>query len=181
MHVSDDMNVPDYHDELKVDGTPVTIRTMHPEDRDIEARFVAGLSATSRYYRFHSALRELNPAMLEHFTHVNYPHNMALIATVQDGKGEREIGVARFARYPGTDSAEIAVVIADDWQGKGIARRLLTDLRQLAVAAGIRHLEANVLPGNRRALELVRALGFTVRTAGSGDGAAVELGKELDS
>jgi acetyltransferase len=174
-------SVSDYHDALVVDGTPVTIRTMRPGDRDIEARFVSELSPISRYCRFHYALKELDTAMLERFTHVNYPQDMALIATIPDGACNREIGVARFVRYPGTDSAEIAVVVADAWQGKGIGARLLLDLRTLAVAAGIRHLEACVLPGNKRMLELARALGFTIREISSGDGGSIELGKEIDS
>jgi len=174
------MSIPEYQDMLAVDGIAVTIRTMRPSDRDIEARFVAELSPTSRYYRFHSALKELDTAMLERFTHVNYPQDMALIATIPEGAGEREIGVARFARYPDTDRAEIAVVVDDAWQGKGIGARLLLDLRTLAVTAGIRHFEASILPGNKRMLELARTLGFTVREAYSGDGQTLEMGKEID-
>lgn len=162
-----------------MDGTTVTLRTMHPADRDIEQRFVDGLSPQSRYYRFHSALKNLTPEMLERFTHVNYPDDMALIATVPDGPGAREIGVARYVRYPDTDRAEIAVVVADAWQGRGIGARLLLALRTLAVTAGIRHFEASVLPGNSRMLELARSLGFTVRVADMEDSQTLELGKEI--
>ena len=174
------MGILEYRDTLDIAGTPVTIRTMQPTDRDIEHRFVRELSPQSRYYRFHSTLRELTPTMLERFTHVNYPDDMALIATVPEGEGEREIGVARYARYPGTERAEIAVVVADDWQGKGIGTRLLLDLRGLARAAGIRHLEANVLSGNKRMLQLARTLGFSIKPAVSGDCQEVDLGKDID-
>jgi acetyltransferase len=174
------MRLPDYKDSLEVDGSRVTIRTMQPADHDIERRFVTELSPASRYYRFHSALKELTPAMLERFTHVNYPDDMALIATLPEGGGEREIGVARYARFPGTDRAEIAVVVADAWQGKGIGARLLLDLRALAMEAGIRHFEASVLPGNKRMLELARSVGFTIREAHSRDSQTLELGKEID-
>ena len=174
------MGILEYRDALDIAGTPVTIRTMQPADRDIEHRFVRELSPLSRYYRFHSALRELTPSMLDRFTHVNYPEDMALIATITVGESEREIGVARYARYPGTDRAEIAVVVADDWQGKGIATRLLLDLRGLAHAAGIRHLEANVLSGNKQMMQLARTLGFSIKPPAPGDGQALELGKDID-
>jgi acetyltransferase len=174
------MSVPDYHDMLEVDGTRVTIRTMRPTDRDIEARFVAELSPTSRYYRFHSVLKALDDAMLERFTHVNYPQDMALIATIPEGAGEREIGVARYARYPDSDRAEIAIVVADEWQGKGIGARLLLDLRSVAISAGVRQFDASVLPGNTRMLELARSLGFKIREAGSGGDPALELGKKFE-
>lgn len=175
------MSLPDYKDSIDVDGTPVTIRTMRPADRDIEREFVRELSPTSRYFRFHSVLKELTSPMLERFTHVNYPDDMALIATIPEDTGEREIGVARYARYPGTDRAEIAVVVADAWQGKGIGARLLVDLRAFAIDAGIRHLEASVLPGNTRMLELARALGFTIRPEQAAAGQALDLGKDIDS
>ena len=66
---------PDYTDFLDVDGTRVTIRTMRPTDREIEDQFVRRLTPTSKYYRFHSALRELTAAMLDHFTNVDYPES----------------------------------------------------------------------------------------------------------
>jgi acetyltransferase len=118
--------------------------------------------------------------MLERFTHVNYPDEMALIATVPEGNSEREIGVARYARHPDSDCAEIAVVVADGWQGKGIGSRLLVDLRNLARDAGIKHLEASILPDNRRMQELARKLGFSLRPIKPLDGSTVELGKDID-
>ena len=175
------MNPPDYRASLDIAGTLVTIRTMQSSDRDIEQQFVRELSPMSRYYRFHSALRELTPYMLERFTHVNYPDEMALIATVPEGNGEREIGVARYARYPGTDRAEVAIVVADAWQGKGIGSRLLIDLRNLAHEAGIKHLEASVLSGNSRMLDLARTLGFSIKPINPADSMTIELGKDIAS
>lgn len=171
---------PNFKDTLEIPGATVTIRTMQPEDRDIEHRFVRELSEQSRYYRFHSALKELSPYMLERFTHVNYPDEMAIIATVPEGEGERQIGVARYARKPGSDTAEIAVVVADAWQGRGVGTCLLLNLRRLATEAGIRHVEASVLPDNRRMLGLARELGFSLKALKPADYSTIELGKELD-
>ena len=172
---------PDFEDTLEIPGATVTIRTMQPEDRDIEHRFVRELSEQSRYYRFHSALKELSPYMLERFTHVDYPEEMAIIATVPEGGGEMQIGVARYARRPGSQTAEIAIVVADAWQGRGVGTRLLIDLRRLATAAGIRHVEASVLPDNRRMLGLARELGFSLKALKPADYSTIELGKELDN
>ena len=171
---------PDYSRSFDTGGTCVTIRTMRPSDSEIEDRFVRELSPVSRYYRFHGALKALTPPMLERFTHVNYPDEMALIATVPEGDAERQIAVARYARFPGTDRAEVAVVVADAWQGRGIGSRLLLDLRTLAHQAGIRHLQASVLPNNARMLRLAQALGFSILAAKPGEGATVELGKGID-
>ncbi len=171
---------PDYRDTLEIPGVTVTIRTMQPEDREIEQRFIRELSEQSRYYRFHSALKELSPYMLERFTHVNYPDEMAIIATVPEGGGEMQIGVARYARKPGSHTAEIAIVVADAWQERGVGTRLLVDLRRLAIDAGIRQVEASVLPDNRRMLGLARELGFSLKPLKPVDTSTIELGKELD-
>ena len=170
---------PDYTDSIDVEGTPVTIRTMRPTDREIEDQFVRRLTPVSKYYRFHTALRALTTSMLDHFTNVNYPDEMALIATIREADVEREIGVARYVRPPDSDTAEIAVVISDEWQGKGIGCRMLKDLRGIAHQAGIRHLEARVLPDNRRMLQLAQQLGFRIKPGGD-DPSAIELGKDVE-
>ena len=152
---------------------------MRPTDREIEQAFVRGLSSETRYFRFHSAVRELSPALLERFTNVNYPGEMALIATIEEGGGERLIGVARYVRLEDSPAAEMAIVVADEWQGKGIGTRLLIDLRSCAIAAGFREMKASVLSENRRMYELARKLGYIVEPR-HGDYRTVELGKELD-
>lgn len=171
--------MPDFVDRWQVDGIDVRIRPIRPTDREQEARFVRSLSPESRYFRFHSTLRELTPQMLERFTHVNYPDDMALVAMVDAPGGEEQIGVARYVREPGTDLAEIAIVVADAWQGKGVATRLLETLRDIAGDAGITHLVASVLRENARMLALVRNLGYHLET-GSDDLRASRLGKHVD-
>jgi acetyltransferase len=171
---------PELREVVELAGKCVTIRTMQPGDRDIEDAFVRSLSSGSRYLRFHSALKQLTPAMLDRFTNVDYPDEMALIATIEEDGGEREIAVARYVRAPGTDRAEVAVAVADDWQGKGLGTRLLVRLRDVARAAGVKHLEASVLSHNRRMLTLARELGFT-RMPEQRNASTIALGKEVDS
>ncbi len=172
-------SAPEFEDSFLVDGERVLIRPIGPEDRDREAEFVRRLSPASRYFRFHSALRELTPAMLERFTHVHYPDDLALVALADTSRGQEQIGVARYVREPGTDTAEIAVVVADAWQGKGIATRLLTNLRDLAAEAGIHRLVASVLRENGRMLQLVRDLGFELEPARD-DFRTSRLGKRVE-
>lgn len=160
-------------------GTPVTIRTITPADRDIEATFVRGLSDQSRYYRFHAALRELTPELLERFTFVSFPDNMALIATIEVEGREQQIAVARFAASaPDGSAAELAVVVADEWQGRGIGTRLLVELRDIALAAGYRRLHMSVLSENGRMMDLARRLGFVAGPPTDGF-VSRELGKSI--
>jgi acetyltransferase len=142
------------------DGTEVTIRPIRPEDAQIEARFVRNLSPQSKYFRFQQAFRELTPAMLVRFTQLDYARELALIAVVKEGGREVEIAVARYGTNPDALSCEFAVVVADAWQGKGIATRLLTLLMQSARAKGLRRMEGEVLAENTAMLDCVRHLGF---------------------
>ncbi len=142
-------------------GTEVSIRAIQPGDAEIEQAFVRGLSARSRYLRFFSAIKELSPYMLEQFTHLHYPRNWALIATILDAGTEKEIGVARYAPTEADCRAEFAIVVADEWQGLGIATQLLRELITVAEHAGIERLEGLVLRENGAMLKFAKELGFT--------------------
>lgn len=144
------------------DGTPVTIRPIQAEDREIELAFVRGLSSVSSYMRFFSIIKDLSPQLLDRFTQVDFPTEMAFIATVQTAGAEEEIGVARYA--PGTEegTAEFAVVVGDNWQGYGIGRELMRHLFVVAEDAGFERIDGAVLKANSNMIHFCRDLGFTV-------------------
>lgn len=173
------MKPPAFQDLIAVDGISITIRAVQPEDKQHERDFHHRLSPQSRYYRFHTAMKELSPEMLEHFTNIDYPNEMALIALVKDGQDERQIGVARYDLLENPQSAEFAIVVADEWQGKGIGTRLMLDLRSCAIAAGVTQLKATVLTENRRMYEFCRKLGFEVEPHHN-DYSVIELGKHFE-
>ncbi|MDZ7784825.1 MAG: GNAT family N-acetyltransferase [Halioglobus sp.] len=142
------------------DGTEVTFRMMSPDDVDIERRFIAALSDRSRYLRFFSGLREVPAYLLKRLVDPRFPVSYALIATIADDTGERQIGVARYAPTARDGVAEFAVVVADEWQGFGVASQLLHGIMTAATVAGIRRIEGLVLHENRPMLRLARKLGF---------------------
>jgi acetyltransferase len=160
------------------DGTLVTIRPIRPEDREIELAFVRALSSNSKYFRFLSIVKDLSPQWLDRFTQVDYPREMALIATIPAETGEQEIGVARYAPGSSEDTVEFAVVVADDWQGHGIGRELLRHLFAEAEAGGHKRIEGIVLKENKKMLQLSRELGFAVSSY-PGDAMLVHVVKDL--
>lgn len=145
-------------------GGRVTFRIMRPDDADKVQAFVRGLSDESRYLRFFSGIDQLSPAMLERFTHPDYPSNCALVATVFEAGQEQVIATARFEPTAAQRTAEYAVVVADDWHGLGIASQLMRGLVAIAAVAGVELLQGVVLRGNRRMLKLAHNLGFTSST-----------------
>jgi acetyltransferase len=144
------------------DGTDLTVRPIRPEDAAIEQAFVRDLSSQSKYFRFMMALNELSPAMLARFTQIDYDREMALIAVVEEAGVEVEIGVARYVINPDGRSCEFAIVVADGWQHRGIAHRLMEALMQAANGRDIELMEGEVLANNSEMLQLVEGLGFTV-------------------
>jgi acetyltransferase len=85
---------------------------------------------------------------------------MALAATTMLGDKETLLGVARYVRDKKQPAAEFAIVIADAWQGRGIGKRLLARLIDLARERGLKRLYGDILGTNRPMLELVRKLDF---------------------
>ena len=147
---------------LFTNGERITFRVMQPEDANIEQAFVQGLSDSSKHLRFFMHVELLSPKMLQQFTHHSYPDSYAIIATVIQDEKEVQIGVARYAHTETAGTAEFAIVVADKWQGRGIATRLLGGITTAATVAGIIHLEGLVLRNNHSMLILARKLGFVV-------------------
>ena len=160
------MKPPDFEFSSELhDGTALTIRAMRPGDASIEQDFVRSLSPRSRTQRFFSPINELSAATLKQFTQTNFPSEMALVATVDQNGIEHEIGVARYAPSTGIGQVEFAVVVADDWQGKGIATKLLRHLFSIAAEVGISSIEGFILRGNTSMLKLAREFGFRIQPA----------------
>ncbi|GAB6049187.1 GNAT family N-acetyltransferase [Hydrogenophilus islandicus] len=144
------------------DGTDVLIRPIRPEDAELEAEFVRNLSPQTKYFRFMTTLNELPPAMLARLTQIDYDREMAFIAvTTQAGK-EVELGVARYAVNPDGESCEFAIVVADEWQHRGLARKLMQVLIETARNRGLKEMRGVFLANNERMLRFVASLGFTL-------------------
>ena len=95
---------------------------------------------------------------------LDYVDNLAIGAFVAPHGAARIVGVSRYARVPGTDRAECAIVVADDWQGRGLGTELMRSLGSAARTRGIRSLEASSLAENRRIQDWARRFGCDVRT-----------------
>lgn len=147
------------------DGTDLTIRPIRPEDAEIEQAFVRDLSAESKYFRFMDTLQELSLPMLVRFTQIDYDREMALIAVLEEDGHEKELGVCRYVASHDGQTCEFALVVADEWQKKGIGNKLMNCLFDAARARGIKLMQGEVLATNRSMLELVRRLGFEVSTS----------------
>ena len=117
-----------------------------------------GLSERSRRLRFLGPKPVLREAELDRLVDVGCCGRQAVVAT--DPATAEAVGIARYVRL-GADraTAEVAFEVVDEWQGKGVARRLVDALRVVAAEEGIIRLHATIAPENKAALALMRRLG----------------------
>jgi acetyltransferase len=141
------------------DGTLVTIRPISAADLSLEREFVDGLSSSTGYQRLMSARR---PSLdeLKRWTDIDPERECALIATTGVGAAVCQIAVARYVRESSGREAEFAIVIGDDWQGRGLGTQLLSALVRHAKRQGVRRLFSTTLSTNTAMLALARRLGF---------------------
>ncbi len=144
------------------DGSSVKLRPIRPEDAEMEKEFVRNLSENSRYFRFMNTVRELTPAMLARFTQIDYDREMAFVAAREEDGRETEIGVARYVTNPDGETCEFAIVVADSWQHKGLGRRMVELLVEVARARGLKAMVGHVLAANQPMLALCGKLGFRI-------------------
>jgi RimJ/RimL family protein N-acetyltransferase len=140
------------------DGSSVQIRQIEPEDREALRAGFERLSDRTRYLRFQAPLPSLSEHQLAYLTDVDHHNHEALVAV--DPKSDDGVGVARFVRV-GDDVAECAIVVADDWQGRGLGTILLDRLAERAREEDITRFTALVLAENNDALRLLERLGET--------------------
>lgn len=151
------------------DGTSIVIRPIRPEDADLEKTFVHGLSDEAKYFRFMETIQELTPAMLVRFTQIDYDQEMALMAVTEVAGQEIELGIARYAINPDGQTCEFALVVADQWQGKGVAHKLMSSLMDVARDRGLKRVEGEVMRANQSMLKLMARLGFEIKTSADDD------------
>jgi RimJ/RimL family protein N-acetyltransferase len=140
------------------DGSEVLIRQVRGSDAPLLADGFARLSARSRQMRFLSPKRSLSAAELRFLTEIDHHDHEAIGAlSPADGRG---VGIARYIRDSGDPAAaEIAVTIADDWQGRGLGTELLAQLSDRARQAGICRFTATVSADNVAMTGLLWKLG----------------------
>jgi GNAT superfamily N-acetyltransferase len=139
------------------DGTEVVVRPIRPDDRESIRGLHARLSPRTRFLRFFAEVPELSPEILDYLTKLDYVDRYALVAALDD----EIVGVARFDRISPA-VAEVAVVVQDDLQGRGLGTVLMRRLMSAAKRRGITSFEGDVLPENQVMLELVQGAGGVV-------------------
>jgi acyl-CoA synthetase (NDP forming)/GNAT superfamily N-acetyltransferase len=160
--VDPDVAAPPPHweaDVVAADGGTVHLRPITPADADGIVGLMDRSSDQTRYYRFFGPMRRLSDKDLHRFTHVDHVDRVAFVVLL----GDALIGVGRYDRYPGTDDAEVAFLIEDAHQRRGLGSVLLEHLAAAARERGITQFVAEVLSQNSQMVRVFLDAGYSAQ------------------
>jgi RimJ/RimL family protein N-acetyltransferase len=145
--------------ELLGDGSRIEVRSLRPEDENDMLAAVGRTSAQSLQRRFFVIKRGFSEKERDFFMNIDFRNHVALIALAQEDGRSVIVGGGRYIVFePGR--AEMAFVVVDAWQGRGIGSRLLRHLIKIAGTAGLHELTAEVLPENTAMRKVFGKFGF---------------------
>jgi GNAT superfamily N-acetyltransferase len=164
------------------DGVSVWVGPLATGDESSIACWFAGLGPETRYARFLSPLKRLDRRLQSALAQVDHVSHEAIAArawnrTTARAWNRTTVGIARYIRLGQSRTAEVAVAVADDWRGRGIATILLDRVAERARAVGIEYLAAVCLVTNERMIRLFRQLGET--TVGPSIAGTVDVSIDL--
>lgn len=137
------------------DGTALRLRPIRPEDAPRLIEFYDRLSRHTAYQRFFTVMKRLPPDWARMLASVDYRRRLALVAERGPADAPEIEAVARYEPTENPDIVEVAFVVQDGYQGRGLGVLLLRHLLEAGEARGIRRFRAYVLADNRRMLDLL--------------------------
>jgi RimJ/RimL family protein N-acetyltransferase len=157
-----------------IDGTPFFLRAVREWDRKVLLELFGRSSQQSRYFRYFETKTSLSDTELDYFTRLDFYHHAALAAEAPEEEGV--IAVARYIEVqppPPRRRAEVAFLVRDDYQGKGVATQLLKHLMRIARDNGIVEFEAEMLPTNTKMIEVFEHSGYKLKRSRERDSVRV--------
>jgi len=143
-------------------GTEVLLRPVRISDEPALKDFFYSLSDQSIYRRFISARKDMPHERLQEFVVIDYTAEMVILAVVEEERREIVVGVGQYGIDPESHTAEVALVVRDDLQNRGVGTELLDYLTLLAKRAGLLGFTAEVLTENEAMMHLFERSGFAL-------------------
>ena len=144
-------------------GIEFRLRPVKISDEPLLKDFFYNLSDETKYNRFLSRRKDMPHEMLQDiFVVIDYTKEMVILATIEQGESEIVIGVGQFAVIEGTLTAQVALVVRDDYHHKGLGTKLLSYLAYIAKKQGLVGFKAEILPDNKHVLHLLEQTGSVV-------------------
>jgi len=158
----------EHHDTLR-DGTEVFFRPVKPTDEAALSEMLYSLSEASVRTRYMAQTVTFPHKDVQRLTNIDYSQNLAIVGTVPSVSGEEFVAIAQYFLDPKTNSAEVAFLVQDEWQRKGMGTFLLNYLAQIARKRGVKQFYAKVLSANKPMLAIFHNSGYEVKTEFDGE------------
>ncbi len=146
-------------------GRAVLLRPIKPEDEPLWIDMFKSLSSSSIYQRFFKVIKDITHEQIARYCNIDYAREMSIVAELSEGDRRRMIGVASIItdrKKHRPKEGEIAVIVADEFQGLGLGTKLIDYIIEIAEDMGIDTLKALILADNSKAIDIVRRMGFTI-------------------
>jgi len=151
-------------DRLK-NGTAVIVRAIKASDKARLQQLMNAVNAESRYFRFFCAKKRLTDVELKYFSEIDFDSHIALIVSLGDEIGS-PIAVGRYitlSAADGSTSAEMALLVGENYQRQGLGRILLHHLAQIARQKGVSEFVCYIMPENSKMLNFLRHCQYKVK------------------
>jgi acyl-CoA hydrolase/GNAT superfamily N-acetyltransferase len=145
------------------DGTQINFRPMHPTDEKHMRDLFHSLSKQTIHYRFMSNLARIPQKQVLNYLYTDYRNDMAIVGTVPEAHGEEIVAIGRYYLNPRTNTAEVAFIVRDRWQKRGIGTFLLNYLITIAKRNGIAGFTAEVLMDNKSMIAVLHKSNCKIR------------------
>ena len=151
------------------DGTQIFFRPVKPTDDPALSEMLYSLSEESVRTRFFTHTQTFPHRDIQKLTNIDYQHDLAIVGCVPGPAGEEIVAIAQYFLDPKTQVAEVAFIVHDEWQQKGMGSFLLNYLTEIARRRGVRRFCAAVLPTNKPMLAIFQNSGYQVETSLNGE------------
>ncbi len=156
------------YDTLR-DSTEIFFRPVKPTDENALAEMLYSLSARSVESRYMTHTMAFPHKDVQQLTNIDYNNDLAIVGVVPSVSGDEIVAIAQYFLDPKTNSAEVAFVVQDEWQKKGMGSFLLNYLTEIAEKRGVKRFYAKVLSRNKPMLAVFYNSGYNISTEFDGD------------
>jgi len=146
------------------DGTQIDLRPVHLTDEPLMKELLHDLSRETLYYRFMSRMKWVPKRQIQEFVYIDHRNEVSIVGTVPEAHGEDIVALGAYYLDSHTNRAEVAFIVKDEWQNRGIGSFMLRYLTSIAKRHGIAGFTAEVLHENKRMQAVFHNSGLKVRS-----------------
>jgi len=155
--------------DILKDGTEIFFRPVKPTDEATLSEMLYSLSQSSVQTRYMSQTISFPHRNVQQLTNIDYRQDVSIVGTVGGASDDQIVAIAQYYLDPKSQTAELAFLVQDEWQQKGLGTFLLAYLTQIARQRGVKRFYAKVLPTNKSVLAVFHSSGYEVKTEFDGE------------